>query len=83
MAKEPIKSKVVKCIVRRGHGFHDQWRGYTEGQIVSVDKSKMEIGENLRELTAEELKMKPSELRAIEMGETEGPTEEAAVEEAV
>lgn len=82
--------KPVKCIVRRGFTFHsarelngEPGRGYDQGDIVTIDGNAMVIGENLRQLTAEELRLKPSELRKIELGEDERPAdEEMAIDEA-
>jgi hypothetical protein len=82
MAKE---MKLVKCIVVKGERFYDNNRDpalckeYKEGEVVVLDMSLIEkLGANLRELTAEELKMTPSELKKRELGEAEATLEQAA-----
>ena len=78
MAKE---KKLVKCIVAKGWTFYDNNRDpalcktYEAGDVVTIDLALMKLGENLRQLTAEDLKLTPSELKKRELGEREEPAE--------
>lgn len=79
MAKE---KKIVKCIVKKGFSFFDNnidaklCKPYSEGEVVSLDLARTSLGENLRELTAAELKMTPAALKKKELGEDERAIEE-------